>query len=111
MHYQETPSSSAMEYLRVLQALPWLYRNEILSNETSGRTRTFFLREKLEVSSVCTSQMNVTQVRARSIASIPPAVKLILSKAWIGGCAEGIRNGRRLVSHTFCWAKELMILI
>ena len=44
------------------------YRNEILSNETSSRTRTFFLREKLGISSVCTSQMNVTQVRARSIA-------------------------------------------
>ena len=43
----------------------------MLSNETSSRTRTFFLREKVEVSSVCISQMNVTQVRARSVASIP----------------------------------------
>ena len=36
------------------------YRNEILSNKTISRTRTFFLREKLGISSVCTSQMIVT---------------------------------------------------
>ena len=38
----------------------WPYRNGILSNKTISRTRTFFLREKLGISSVCTSQMIVT---------------------------------------------------
>ena len=56
---ERNPYLSREVWERVLE-VDTPYRNEILSYHKRSRTRTFFLREKLGISSVCTSQMNVT---------------------------------------------------